>query len=116
MKKVLLFFGFNVTLTAVAEKADNSAASFAAGTVPVWSLDDTAASTGATITPAADGLTAVVSVPGSATNAGAVIVTCKGEGDATPGVDPISGTIELDVKAAEATQVVINAGSMVANS
>ena len=116
MKKTLLFFGFNRTLTATAEKADGGASSFAAGTTPTWSLDDSAANTGATITPAADGLTAVVSVPGTSTNAGKVLVKVTGEGDPEAGVDTITGTFELDVCAVEATQVVVTAGDMVANA
>ena len=115
MKKVLLFFGFSVVLTAVAEKADNSPSNFAPGSVPKWALSDPA-NTGATIVPSEDGLTATVSVPATATNSGAVIVTVTGEGDPEAGLDTITGSVEVACTPVEATQVVITAGAMVANS
>lgn len=116
MKKTyLLFFGFSLLLTAKAEKADGSASNFADGNVPAWNLSDPAG-TGAVLTPSEDGKTATLSVSADNTTAGDITVTMTGEGDATPGVDTLSATVTITVKAAEATQAEIEVGEMTANA
>lgn len=114
MNKTLLFFGYSRTLKAKAEKKDGSDSAFAAGTKPTWSLKDDA-NTGTTLTPSEDGLSAVLSSPNGSSVVGDVTVTVEGEGDETPGVDPISGSQTFSVLAEEATKVEIIVGDQVAN-
>jgi hypothetical protein len=71
---------------------------------PVWASADPNI---ATVTPAADGLSAVVASVGP----GSTTVTVTGEGDPTPGVDTVTGSVGVEVVAAEATQVVLNVGT-----
>lgn len=91
-----------VVVTAVFEDA-SGAPRKVVGT-PAWASSDTSI---ATVTPAADGLSAsIVGVaPGTAT------ITVKAEGDPTPGNDTIEGEIDVTVIETEATQVVLTLGT-----
>lgn len=86
------------------QRADGSTATLV-GT-PAWTSSDT---TIATVSPATDGLSAVIiaQAPGTCT------VTVSGEGDPTPGVDPVSNTVSVTVVNAEATQIALTAGTAV---
>lgn len=102
----------NISGTIPATWSDVATASFedAGGTVrllastPVWSTSD---ATVATVTPAADGLTATI----LGVAAGTCTVTVTAEGDPTPGKDTITGTIAVTVTSPEATQVVLTLGT-----
>ncbi len=59
--------------------------------VPVWSASDP---TILTVVPAADGMSAVVSATGKL---GTAQVNATGEGDSTPGVNTITGTVAVQV-------------------
>lgn len=84
----------NVGATSTATVAYTDAAgqpvTLPAGSVPVWTVDDT---TKATATPAADGLTAVI----EGVAVGTATVTVVAEGDPTPGVDTITLTGAVNV-------------------
>lgn len=93
-----------IPITAVPQRADGSTATLF-GT-PVWSSSD---NTIATVTPATDGFSATIiaQAPGTCT------VTVSGEGDPSPGVDPVSSSVSVTVVNAEATQIALTAGTPV---
>lgn len=87
----------NVTLNPV--DAEGKAAALVG--VPVW----TVTSGDATLDIAADGLSAFI-ISGAIGNS---VITVVGQGDPTPGVDVVSGEIDLTVTAAEATDLGLTA-------
>jgi hypothetical protein len=74
--------------------------------IPAWTVDNPAI---ATVAAAADGMSAVI----AGVAAGAAVVTVTAEGDPTPGVDTITGEVDVIVVADEATQVVLTFGTPV---
>jgi hypothetical protein len=73
--------------------------------VPVWSVSDP---TILTVVPAADGMSAVVSAKGKL---GAAQVNVNGEGDPTPGVNTITGTVAVQVIGGKAVSLQLTAGT-----
>ena len=66
---------------------------------PVWSASDP---TILTVVPAADGMSAVVSATGKL---GTAEVNVTGEGDPTPGVNTITGTVAVQVVGGQAVSL-----------
>jgi hypothetical protein len=75
--------------------------------VPEWQLSNPAV---CSITPAADGLSALV----KGTAIGTCTATCIGDADLTTGVRNVQGTYDITVTAAEATSIEITASDPVA--
>ena len=73
--------------------------------VPVWSASDP---TILAVVPAADGMSAVVSATGKL---GVAEVKVTGEGDATPGVNTITGTVAVKVVGGKAVTFQFKAGT-----
>jgi hypothetical protein len=73
--------------------------------VPVWSVSDP---TIVTVAPAADGLSAVVTATGKL---GTAEVHVTAEGDPTPGVDTITGTLAVQVIGGKAVSLQFTAGT-----
>lgn len=97
--------GWTLPLTAKFFNAtDGTVYPLAPGTIPVWSASST---NNVTLTPAADGLTCSA----LGTGAGAVVVTCVGQGDPVAGVDDITATITITVQNPEDTTGTITAGT-----
>lgn len=86
------------TTTATVEFFDKAGKEVSVASVPAWTVDQAAL---ATIAPAADGLSAVV----TAVAVGTVTVTVTAEGDPTPGVDTITvtGTVTIVDEASSGT-------------
>jgi hypothetical protein len=92
---------FKVEIQAV-DKAGNPGT---LASVPVWSVSDP---TILTVVPAADGMSAVVSAKGKL---GAAQVNVTGEGDPTPGVNTITGTLAVEVVGGKAVSLKLTAGT-----
>jgi hypothetical protein len=92
---------FKVEIQAV-DKAGNPGT---LASVPVWSVSDP---TILTVVPAADGMSAVVSAVGKL---GAAQVNVTGEGDPTPGVNTITGTLAVQVGGGKAVSLKLTAGT-----
>ncbi len=73
--------------------------------VPVWSASDL---TILTVAPAADGLSAVVSATGKL---GTAQVNVTADGDPTPGVNTITGTVDVQVVGGKAVSFQFKAGT-----
>lgn len=71
--------------------------------VPVWASDNTAV---ATVTAAADGMSALVKPVAN----GTCNITCHAEGDPTAGVDPLDATAPVTIVDPEASQISISFG------
>ncbi len=86
------------TSTATVAYQDKAGATVAVASVPAWSVDD---ATKATVAPAADGMSALV----TALAVGAATITVVAEGDPTPGVDTITltGTVNVVDEASTGT-------------
>ena len=78
------------TTTATVAYADAAGHPVSVASVPSWGADNPSV---ATVTPAADGMSAVVTGVG----VGAAIITVTAEGDPTPGVDTITLTSLVNV-------------------
>jgi uncharacterized protein YjdB len=89
MSKQLNVGDTDTATVAYTDKAGN-AVSLPAGNVPAWTVDD---ETIATVAPAADGMTAVV----TAVAVGTANITVVAEGDASPGVDTITLSGQVSV-------------------
>jgi hypothetical protein len=72
---------------------------------PVWSASDP---TILTVAPAADGMSAVVSAMGKL---GAAQVNVTAEGDPTPGVNTITGTVDVQVVGGKAVSLRLTVGT-----
>ena len=73
--------------------------------VPVWAASDP---TILTVVPAADGMSAVVSAAGKL---GVAQVKVTGEGDPTPGVNTITGTVDVQVVGGKAVTFQFKTGT-----
>jgi hypothetical protein len=73
--------------------------------VPAWNNSD---ATIGTLTPAADGLSAVFETLGPV---GTVQVSCSADADLGAGTRSISGTLDIQVEPSEAVSLSINAGT-----
>lgn len=94
--------GQSETVTAIPEDSTGNPGSIAAGSVPTWSSSD---STVASVAPATDGLSALV----TAVAAGTVTVTVAGESSFAD--SSISGQFTVTVTEAAATQIGFTFGS-----
>ena len=92
---------FKVEIQAV-DKAGNPGT---LASVPVWSASDP---TILTVVPAADGMSAVVSAKGKL---GRAQVNVTAEGDPTPGVNTITGTLAVEVVGGKAVSLQLRAGT-----
>jgi len=73
--------------------------------IPVWTTSD---ATIASVTPAADGLSAVVK---AADNLGSVQVGVTADADLGEGVEPIGGVLDVEIAAGKAVSVTVIAGT-----
>jgi hypothetical protein len=94
--------GQSETVTAIPEDANGNPGSIAAGSIPTWT---SSSSTVASVTPASDGLSAVV----AALSAGTTTVTVAGESSFAD--SSISGQFTVTVTEAAATQIGFTFGS-----